>query len=268
MRLKTIDVNGATYAEVKDGKPVYLGENDREIEFDAVAATDKIKALNGEAMGHRRKAEEFEAKIKAFEGIADPAAALKALETVKNLKDGELVNAGKVEEVKAAAIKAAEELRVATAKAHAEELGKVTAERDDIRGRWHSEKIAGLFAGSKFISEKIAVPADMIKATFGGNFRVEPDGKVVAYAPNGDKIYSTKNGGVDIADFEEAIETMVGSYAFRDSILKGSGAQGGGARGSQGGGYANQKTIPRAQFDKLDADTKMKTITDGVTVVD
>lgn len=269
MKLKTVDVNGVTYAEVKDGKPIFLGENDREIEFDAPTTIAKITALNAEARSHREAKEKAEAALKAFEGLTDPAAAIKALETVKNLKEGDLVQAGKVEEIKAAAARAADEQARAAAKAHADEIAKKTAELEAITGRYHGEKIAGLFAGSKFINEKIAVPPDMIRATFGGQFRVDNDGKVVAYDATGAKIYSLKNGGVDTADFEEALEMMVGSYAHRDSILKGSGAQGSGARPSNGAGNGMAKTIPRSQFAKLDPTTQMKTITeDGVTVVD
>lgn len=73
----------------------------------------------------------------------------------------------------------------------------------------------------------------MIQATFGNNFKIE-DGKVVAYGIDGQKIYSrTKHG--EVADFDEALETLVGGYQHKDSILKGNQSTGGGY-GGQGGG--------------------------------
>lgn len=264
MKLKLDD---AGHVVVSEGKPVFVNDDGKEIAFDAPGTVATISRLNREAQTHREAKEAAEAKVKAFEGITDPEAALKALETVKNLDAGSLVQAGKVEEIKAAATKAADENARAAAKAHADEVGKVRAELEAITGRYHGEKIAGLFAGSKFITEKIAVPTDMIKATFGAQFKVDEAGKVVAFGVDGKKIYSLKSPGED-ADFEEAIEMMVSGYPHRDSILKGSGASGGGARGSNGNGYAGQKTIPRSQFVKLDADAQMKTIMDGIVPVD
>ncbi|MGU2278523.1 hypothetical protein ACSEOP_16650 [Pseudomonas aeruginosa] len=106
MKLK-LDENGN--AVLQDGKPIYVHEDGKEAPFDAAAAVAKISALNREAQGHREAKEAAEARAKLFEGIDDPEAAVKALETVKNLKDGDLVTAGKVEEIKSAAKRAAEE---------------------------------------------------------------------------------------------------------------------------------------------------------------
>jgi hypothetical protein len=77
------------------------------------------------------------------------------------------------------------------------------------------------------IAEKLAVPADMVQATFGNRFKIE-DGKVVAYDANGNKIFSRARPG-ELADFDEALETLVEQYPYKDHILKGSGANGGGA---------------------------------------
>jgi hypothetical protein len=37
MKLKTVEVNGATYAEVSDGKPVFVLDDGKEIAFEAEA---------------------------------------------------------------------------------------------------------------------------------------------------------------------------------------------------------------------------------------
>ena len=70
----------------------------------------------------------------------------------------------------------------------------------------------------------------MVQATFGKAFKIE-DGKVVAYDAHGQKIFSRTRPG-EIADFDEALETLVEQYPHEEHILKGSGANGGGAGGS------------------------------------
>jgi hypothetical protein len=79
---------------VQDGKPVYVADDGKEIAFDAPATRDTITRLNKEAQSHRERAEVAEGRIKDFEGIEDPDKARKALETVKNLDDKKLIDAG------------------------------------------------------------------------------------------------------------------------------------------------------------------------------
>lgn len=53
----------------------------------------------------------------------------------------------------------------------------------------YDSMIGGSFAGSKYIADKIAIPADLLQARFGQAFKVE-EGKIVAYDASGNKIYS------------------------------------------------------------------------------
>ena len=237
MKLKTIEVNGQTYAVIQEGKPVYVHEDGSEVPHDAPHTVATITRLNGEAKTHREAKEQLEAKLKGFEGIEDPVAAKKALETLKNFDDKKLVDAGEVEKIKLEAIKAVEE-----------KYAPIVQERDAFQSQLHNELIGGGFARSKFIQDNIAVPVDMIQATFGKNFQIE-NGKVVAVGADGQKIYSRTRPG-EIADFDEALETLVGGYQHKDSILKGSQAGGGGFQGGGQGGGA--KTLSRQQFESLD----------------
>ena len=75
MKLK-LDEQGN--AVLQDGKPVYVHDDGKEIPFDAPAAMQKISGLNTEAKQHREAKGTAEAKLKAFDGIEDAAAALKA----------------------------------------------------------------------------------------------------------------------------------------------------------------------------------------------
>jgi hypothetical protein len=252
---------------VQDGKPVYVLDDGREIAHDAAATVATISRLNGEAKSHRERAEAAEAKLKPFEGIEDAEAARKALDTVKNIKDGELVAAGKVQEIKDAAAKSAQEA-VAAATRAAEAREKALAEQNaTLTNQLNNHIIGGSFTGSKFISEKLAIPADIAQKVFGDRFKVE-NGKLVPMDAAGNPIFSaTKHG--EHADFEEAISVMVNAYPHKDMILKGSGATGGGASGSgSGAGAGGKKTLTRAQFDGLDPTAKASHVSAGGVVTD
>ncbi|WP_047280515.1 DUF6651 domain-containing protein [Pseudomonas lundensis] len=223
MKLK-LDENGN--AVLQDGKPVYVHDDGKEVAFDAPGTVATITRLNSEAKGHRERAENAEKAVKAFDGIDDPAAAKKALATVANLDAKTLVDAGEIETVK-----------TEISKAFQLQLDEVTGKAQTLEQQLYAEKIGGSFSRSKFIADKLAVPADMVQATFGQNLKVE-DGKVVAYDAQGQKIFSRARPG-ELADFDEAIETLVSQYPHRDHILKSSGANGGGA---QNGGGNNQNT--------------------------
>ncbi|WP_442592476.1 DUF6651 domain-containing protein [Parapusillimonas sp. JC17] len=262
MKLKTVEVDGKMYAEVLDGKPVFVGEDGKEAAFDAVATKATISRMFGENKSYRERAEAAESKVKLFEGIEDPEAAKVALETVKDIDAGKLVQAGKVEEVKAAALKAAEDQFKGQIKQLSDAKTALETERDTFRSQLHEEIIGGSFARSKFITEKVAVPGDMLRATFGNRFKVE-DGKLVAIGQDGNPIYSKTRMG-DPADFDEAIEILIDQYPYRDNILKGSGANGGGAQPSGGG--AGKKSMGRAAFEALDPAGRAEFVKGGGTV--
>lgn len=251
MKLK-LDANGNVV--LQDGKPVYVHDDGKEIAFDAPATVQTISRLNAEAKSHRERAEAAETKLKPLEGITDPVAAMKALETVKNLDDKKLVDAGEVEKVKLEAIKAVRA-----------EFEPIVKERDSLKSDLYGEKIGGSFARSKVIAEKFAIPADLVQARFGQSFKIE-DGKTVAYDASGNRIFSRSRPG-EVADFEEALEVLVDNYPYKAQILKGTGASGGGASGGgQGGG--GKPTLTRAQFDGLDPMAKANAMKSGTVLTD
>lgn len=251
MKLK-LDAEGRVV--LSDGKPVYVHDDGKEIAFDAAGAFQKIAELGGEARRHREAKEAAEARLKAFDGIEDVAAARKALDVVKNLDAKKLVDAGEVEKIKAEAIKALEERYAPVAK-----------KAEDLEAQLYSEKIGGAFARSKFISERIAVPPDMIQSTFGQRFRIE-EGKVVAFDASGNKLFSRVRPG-EVADFDEALELLVDAYPHRDHILKGRNANGSGATGSATGS-AGSKTMTRAAFDALPPAERAAKMSDGYKLTD
>ena len=229
MKLK-LDENG--HVVVQDGKPVYVHNDGKEVAFDAPQTVATITRLNGEAKTHREAKEQFEAQVKAFEGL-DPVKVKEALGIVQNLDAKKLVDAGEVDKVKA-------EITDALKKTYEPQIQQLTTERDAVQQQLHSELIGGGFARSKYIQDNIAVPVDMVQAQFGKNFQIE-NGKVVAVGADGQKIYSRTRPG-EIADFDEALETLVGGYQYKDSILKGSQSQGGGFQGG-GGNKSGPKSL-------------------------
>lgn len=255
MKLK-LDEQG--HAVLVDGKPVYVYDDNREIPFDAPGTVATITRLNGEAKSHREAKEKLEGIVKGFEGL-DAEAARKALETVANLDSKSLVAAGEVEKIKAEAHKAYEE-QIKAVKAQYE---PVIAERDAIHAKLIDQTVGNAFSGSKFIADKLVVPAPMVKATFGAAFKVEND-TLVGYDPSGNKIFSRERPG-EVAGFDEALGLLVEASPYRDSILKGSGAHGSGA---PGGGNVFGKSLNRAAFDALPPTKQMEHVKSGGSVTD
>jgi hypothetical protein len=232
MPFKT-DANGAIVVDAEKKLPIYVYADGREAPFDADQTIANIGRLNGEAKGNRERAEQAEARLKSFDGIEDGETARKALETVKNIKDGDLIAAGKVQEIKdAAAASAKQAVADATRAAEAREKA-LTDDNAKLMGDLNSHIIGGSFSSSKYIADKLAIPADIAQKVFGDRFKVD-GGKLVPMGPDGNPIFSATRHG-EHADFEEAMQVIVGQYANKDQILKGVGASGGGATGGKGG---------------------------------
>ena len=265
MKLKTVELNGKVYAEVQDDKPVFVEDDGKEIPVDVAHSRTTITRLNGESRNFRERAEAAEGKLKQFEGITDPEEARRAIELAKNIKDGELVAAGKVEEIKAAAKRAAEEQVAAVNKANAEALAQAQAERDQIKNAYYGEKVGSAFKGSKFIAEKVAIPPDLVQARFGSAVKVEDD-RLVAYDAQGNKIFSRSRPG-EVADLDEALEIIIEQYPYKDHILKGSEARGDGATRSTST-TSGKKQLTRAEFEAIPPQQRSSKIAEGFTVVD
>jgi hypothetical protein len=205
---------------MQDGNPVFVHPDEKETAFDAEKSLAKIVELNSEAASRRRELREVEEKFKPFGEIEDPTEWLEsahtALETVKNFDDKKLIDAGEVERVKNEVTKVMQE-----------KLEEVKEKLDAKDATLQREMIGGRFARSKYITEKLAIPQDMVESRFGGNFKIE-DGVVVAYDHVGNKIYSREDP-VDPAGFDEALEILVDNYPHKDYILKATDAKGSGA---------------------------------------
>jgi hypothetical protein len=254
---------------LQNAHPVYVNDDGKEVAVDVPKLFGDIKRLNAESASRRKEIDHLTEKLKAFEGIEDPEAARKALETVANLNDKELVDAKKMEELKAN-MSAAHTAQLAQVKQGYESQ---LAERDKIiqtkDAQVRNLLVKGAFDASKFLAEKTILPPDMAFNTFGHYFEVEEvNGELRAVAKvNGAVIPSLANPG-DPASPEEAIEALIDKYPFKDRILKATGQKGMGTPPGGGGGGSDKKTITRQQFDALGPEARMAHINAGGVVTD
>lgn len=214
-----------------NGNPVYIRADGSEMAIEE----STVSRLNAEAKSHRERAEAAETKLKAFSDL-DPAKARDALDKLSKIDQKKLIEAGEVDKVK-------------------DEIGKQyqaqLAERDqkltERQQRLERLMLDNAFGSSKFVSDKIAIPAELFRSHFGSNFKIEDD-KIVPYQ-HGNKLMSKKRMG-EFADFEEALELIVESYAHKDSILKPNSASGSGNNGGAGA-RGGLRSMTRADFGKL-----------------
>jgi hypothetical protein len=228
-----LKINEQGFAEVKDGKPVYIDGQGQEIAYDVPAAIAKITELNGEAKTHRLAAKEAADKLAAFSGIEDPAAALDALQFKESMKGKKAVDDDAIKSMVAAAVKPIQE------KLNAAE--KVISEKD---AHIYKLEVSGKFMSSPYIKDNLVLPPDIAEATFGKSFKIE-GGKVTAYDSAGNQIFSKARPG-EPADFEEAIAAMVEAYPAKDAILKSKTATGSGTPpngNGKGGSSEISKTL-------------------------
>jgi hypothetical protein len=223
-----------------DGDPIYIDSAGAEKSVGA----STISTLNAEAKQHRTRAETAEASLKKYEGI-DPEAAKTAIETVGKMDAKQLIDAGEVDRVKAEIAKGYD----GQISERDKTIADLTTQRDSLT------RVAA-FGQSEFLKERIAVPADMVQATFGNNFKVE-DGKLVPYGADGNKLYSPKRVG-EPASVDEAFEILINAHPHKDMILKAPDASGSGNTGG-GGNRGGKRTVARADFEKLPPDQQAAT---------
>lgn len=265
MRLK---LNDDGYAFVSDdGHPVYLlGEGDKPEEqaVDVPALYVKVPDLTKEATKYRKQRNEVRDSLKLFEGIDDigdwKTKADTAIETVQNLGDKELVDAGKVEQIKSAMKDAhAQELKEVKA-SYETKIFELTGSLGNKDGTIYDLMVRAKFAQSPYFSgteanpPKTILPPEIAETYFGKLFKVEPgtnDGDlvVIGYDSVGNQLYSRKRPG-ELADFDEALDQIIHAYPGKDNIIRGA-AAGSGAGGGSGGGLT-----ATTDLEKLEAQHK------------
>ncbi|HUT62944.1 MAG TPA: DUF6651 domain-containing protein [Anaerolineae bacterium] len=236
MKLK-LDQDG--HAVVKDGKPVYIHDDGKEIPFDAQKATEKISELNENEKKKRFDVKSIQEKLDVYkigeDQYLDPVEAKKAVDTVKNLDAGKLIDAGKVDKLKS-------EIQQAYVEKDKEKDKQFKAKEDamlqTLKGKEdtiYKLLVVTKFANSPTVIDKTNLPPDIAADYFGKHFKVEGEGltaKVIGYIDN-EKILSRERPG-EVAEFEEALTTVIEHYPMKDRILRTTGG-GSASQGNTGG---------------------------------
>jgi len=253
MPLKTVEIEGKTYALVQDGKPVYISDDGKEHVYDAEAMRGSLTRLENDLASTKRKAAATEDALKSFDGL-DAEEAKEALEKIGQIDAKKLVDAGDMDAAIAAAVKPLKD-----------DLASKDKTIETLQGSLSAEKIGNQFSQSKFVTEKLTpAGADLIKNIYADKLKIE-EGRIVGLDPAGQPIRSASNPA-DLAGFDEIIESFVDAYPHKDHILKGNDNHGGG--GKPNNGKAGNKTLSRSEFDGLNPADQMSKIKDGFKVVD
>ncbi len=260
---------------VQDGNPVWIYEDGedkgKESPFNAASALATIHNVTKESMARKVKIKELETLVEPFKGIENPVEyrqnADKALGVVANLKDGELVEAGKVEQIKRGVAESFETKLAETEKSFKSQLAtqEETLQKDAVTIK--SLLIKGALATSKFLTKTVLTPR-LAVSEFGNRFVIEDvNGEPTAIGThaNGEKIFSLQNPG-SYANVDEALEIMVGTHPDKDALLKGTSGGGGASSSSGGGGGSN--TMSRKEWDNKNPTEQMAFMKKGGTVVD
>lgn len=242
---------GKAVALGENGNPLWIpedlpeGEEPKPVEVDWLSAIGTISRLNKENKERRETAKELEGKNKElaeagklFEGL-DPKEARKALDTLKNIDSGKLLEAEKVEAFKRSLLEAAEAEKKTIKDSFQKQIETLEDENRKKESEIYRLVVSNSFTNSPYV-RKLEAPPDMIEAKFRDNFKVE-DGIPVAYL-NGDKVFSRNRPG-ELASFDEAIEIIIEKYPGKDKLLPG---QKPGSGGGEGGGAG--QTITREQL--------------------
>lgn len=218
--------------EMKDGNPIWVDANGGE----SVMEGGTITRLNGEIKKHRERVTALETDLAPFAGL-DAKAAKEAIEMVSKIDKKKLIDAGEVDRV-------TNEIK-ATFQGQLTEAQKVNA---DLQVQIDNRDIDGVFTGSDFVRDQVAIPADMFQAYFRSNFKKGKDGKIEAYDKMNNRIVSKQKVG-EYAEPAEALQILVEQHPQKDTILRAPNASGGGGGG--GGNRHGKRVIPRAEFDKM-----------------
>jgi len=229
-----IDETGKFILMDEQGYPIVIADDDKEFGLDAIDLYTKIPTLTNEAKSGRTKIKELKASLDKFADISDPSAAIKAIKTVKNLEDKELVDAGEVDKIKIRLSEAFE------AKSRETKINYETAlsQRDEqiveAKKDLFAAMVSSQFSKSDFFTgpeQKTRLTPEIGLAYFGKNFKVEDDALgtkvVVGYYSNGEKIVSQQNP-LKVPTFDEAIGAIIESHPDKERILEessGSGAK-------------------------------------------
>ena len=231
MKLKLDDAGNAV---LKDGNPVYVTGEGKEIALDAGSLYATVAELGVAKISDAQKLEQAKAQLKKFEGI-----------------DLEKINK---------TVATADE----TSKAFQTKLDEAEAARKALETQLSTRIKSGMFASSAFIGAKRPenLPNDYYEAVFSNNFKVGADGTVEAFDAAGKPIMSRSNPA-QMAGFDEAIEHLISAHPQAASLIKGTVVSG---TGTPVKSPAPQRAVTRAAFDAMSPTQRDEVLAAGSTI--
>jgi len=232
MKLKLDDSGNAA---LKDGKPVYIADDGRELALDAASLYATVAEL----------------------GVSERAAAQKLAQKQAQLDKFAGIDLDKINKTAATADEVSKAFQV--------KLDEAESARKALESQLSGRIKSGLFAQSQFLATKRpdSIPTDMYEARFGQNFKVDANGNVEAFDASGKPIMSRSNPA-QMASFDEAVEQLISQHPQAASLIKGTVVSGTGANPKPA--TAAGKTISMAAFDALNGREQNAKISDGFTI--
>jgi hypothetical protein len=247
MKLKIkVDADGKPVFN-DDGIIVFIDEDTgAEQPIDVTASVMNNELLKDENIKRRKTNSELKEILKKYQTgeddgtpiYLDAGAAMKAMETVKDLEAQKLLDTEGVEKLKASMDEAYQTKMKDLERGFKTQIEELTANMSAKDKTIFELMVVSEFAKSPTIRDKTLLPPDIAADYFGKHFRVEGEGKdatVVGYFGD-EKILSKIKPGSP-AEFEEALGVVIDQYPLKTQILRG----GEGGSGSPGGGTGDDK---------------------------
>lgn len=248
------------------GNPIWVHENDgKEVGVDAKHYFTKIPQMIEEARAlkqGKKIAEDQLATIKAsFEGIDDPEKAREALKLIETLDQKKMIDAKKVDELKAA-LKSEYDKALEKERGDKDKIIKDLQDKSALQAKHISKlTISNAFKGSPVLNgdtKKVILPVEVSEKYWAEFFKpTEVNGELLPVGYIGENpIYSKERPG-ELASFDEAISIIINEHCpFKETILKGNQNSGGGAQGGGSGDGGNGGGARDLGAYKTDADFK------------
>ena len=205
------------------GMPIAVDGDGKETPIDAIGLYTQVPELKSEAKKRRETARDLKKELDGiktkFDGIEDPEAAIKALNTVANLSEGDLVKADEVEALKTRLSEAHSGEIEKLTKKYDKQIGELTETNTGQDATIRKLVISDAFSRSELVRKLEHIPVDMVEATFASNFKVEKvgDRMVPVGYMGGDKLFA-KSNPAEPAGFNEALERIIESRPDKDKF--------------------------------------------------
>jgi len=240
MPWKMTEGDSPVIATTDEGFPVWIHDDGKEAGIDHASTLKTIAELKREQAERRTKNKELEEALKPIKdaGIEDLNAfmesANKAIKTVKDYEDKQLIDAGEAEKVKQGIEEAYKKQMSEQKQSFENAISEKDTELERLSHSMRELVIKGAFERSDFVRDKTVLDPEIAYSNFGRCFDFEEnqDGSLTPFAKHyvsGEKLFSLKNPGT-YARGDEAIELLFNSYPGKEGIMVGSEAGGGGAK--------------------------------------